>query len=355
MEYRRLGRTNLNLSIISLGGVPLFTQPEDTALKVINFALDQGINYYDLDETKNQFIPGKVYKDGGRKIGRVLKHRRSECYLGVKSMRQTYDEVKEDVDMALDRLLKGTSREVIDIFHLAFLDSPEKMKIILSEQGGLRALEEARDEGKIDFILGAAHNPATLIQAIKTGRFDAVEFPFNIIENEYCAEMLPLAKQMDIGTIAMKPVGGGQLAGLYDLSLRWALGHEIDCAIPGMKSVDEVKKNVEIGHNLTPLSRPELERLRALGEQIGKEYCHRCGYCLPCPQGIMILGVLDLVKGPLLSLERKKKTYREILIEKFKSDPANCEQCGQCIEKCPFNLPIPDLMKRAVEMFGQEE
>jgi len=70
--------------MISFGGVPLFTQPEDTAIEAINLALDQGINYYDLDETKNQFIPGKVYKDGGRKIGQVLKHRRNDCYLGVK-------------------------------------------------------------------------------------------------------------------------------------------------------------------------------------------------------------------------------------------------------------------------------
>jgi predicted aldo/keto reductase-like oxidoreductase len=351
MEYRRLGRTNLSVSVISFGGVPILNQTTETAIEAINFALDQGINYYDLDETKNQFIQEKVYLDGGKKIGQVLKQRRNDCYLGVKSMRQTFDEVKEDVDLALERVLKGTSREVIDIFHLAFLDSPQKMDIILSKQGGLRALEQAREEGKIEFILGAAHNPKTLIQAIKSDRFDVVEFPLNIIEDEYCTELIPLAKQRDIGTIAMKPVGGGQLASMYDLSLRWVLSHEVDCAIPGMKNIEEVKKNIKIGHKLEKLSPQELQRLKELGDQIGKEYCHRCGYCLPCPQGIMILGVLDLVKGTMLSIERKKKTYHEILKARFKSDPGNCVQCEECIEKCPFNLPIPSLMRKAAEMF----
>ena len=353
MEYRRLGRTDLNVSIIGLGGVPLFFQPKEVAIETINLALDKGVNYFDLDEAGNQFLQDKVYLDGGSKIGQVLKQRRNDCYLGVKSMRQTYDELKEDVDLALKRILKGTSREVIDIFQLAFLDSPEKMEIVLSKQGGMRALEEAREEGKIDFILGAAHNPKTLIQAIKTGRFDVVEFPFNIIEDEYQTELIPLAREKDIGTVIMKPLGGGQLSGLYDLSLRWIIDHEIDCVIPGMKSVEEVRKNLQVGRQPEKLSEKELEQLKKLGSEIGKEYCHRCGYCLPCPQGIMILGVIDVIKGTLLSMEMKKKTYHEVLKGRFKSDPRNCVQCEECVEKCPFKLPIPSLMRKAVEMFEE--
>ena len=266
-------------------------------------------------------------------------------------MRQTYEELKQDIGLALERIMKGTSREVIDIFQLAFLDTPQKMEIILSKQGGLRALEEAKEEGKIDFILGAAHNPRTLIQAIRTDRFDVVEFPFNIIEDEYRAELIPLAREKDIGMVIMKPLGGGHLASLSNLSLRWILQHDIDCVIPGMKSIEEVKKNVAIGHQPKKLSAEELETLKKLGAEVGKEYCHRCGYCLPCPEGIMILGVIDLVRAPMLSLELKKKSYHQVIKGRLKSDPNNCVQCEQCVEKCPFKLPIPALMKRAVEMF----
>jgi len=354
MEYRRLGRTGLEISIIGYGGLPLHFQTPEVAIEAIHEALDQGINYFDLDEGGNQFDPQKVYLDGGSKIGQVLKEKREDCYLGVKSMRQTYEELKADVDLALERIVKGTKREVIDIFQLAFLDTPKKLEVILSEKGGLRALEEAKGEGKIDYILGAAHNPRTLKEVIKSGKFDVVEFPFNIIEDEYLEEVIPLADEMDIGTIVMKPIGGGQLRENAHLSLRWILGHPIDTAIPGMKNREEVKRNVVIGHHWKPLNEKELKTLQKMGEEIGKHYCHRCGYCLPCDQGIMIVGVMDIMLTPFLSFERKKKIYREVIIDKFKSDPKNCIRCEQCVEKCPFNLPIPDMMEKAVEMFGED-
>ena len=118
---------------------PFSSSLRNKAIPSIHAALDEGINYFDLDEAGNQFYPEKVYLDGGRKIGEVLKERREDCYLGVKSMRQTYEELKEDVDLALERIVKGTKREVIDIFQLAFLDTPQKMEVILSDRGGLKS------------------------------------------------------------------------------------------------------------------------------------------------------------------------------------------------------------------------
>lgn len=353
MEYRRLGRTNLNVSIIGYGGLPLFIQPPETSIKAIHAALDAGINYFDLDEGSNQFSPEKVYLDGGSKIGEVLKERRDDCYLGVKSMRQTYEELKEDVDLALERIVKGTKREVIDIFQLAFLDPPQKLEVIFSKNGGLRALEEARQEGKIDYILAAAHNPRSMIQIIKSERFDVIEFPFNIIEDEYIRAVIPMAKQKDIGTVVMKPLGGGQLAEFSDHCLRWILSHDINCAIPGMKNEEEVKKNVMIGHSPRALDESEYEELQKLGEQVGKEYCHRCGYCLPCSQGIFILGVIDLLKARMLKLDRKRIAYKSMVDRGMGAAAGSCIECGECVARCPFDLPIPELMSQAADIFDK--
>ena len=354
MEYRRLGRTDLKVSIVGLGGLPLFFEPPEKAIPAIHAALDQGVNYFDLDEAGNQFYPEKVYRDGGSKIGEVLKERRENCYLGVKSMRQTYEELKEDIDLALERLVKGTTREVIDIFQLAFLDTPQKMEVILSEDGGLRALEEAKKEGKINVILGAAHNPRTMIQIINSERFDVVEFPFNIIENEYTRKVIPLAKEKDIGTVVMKPIGGGQLSSVAEYSLRWILGHEVACVIPGMRNEEEIRKNVGIGNTLKPLETGEYEELKKVGEQIGKEYCHRCGYCLPCTQGIFILGVMDFLKAPLLSREKKRMAYKDIIARKMSAPASGCIECGECVARCPFDLPIPDLMSQAAQFLEED-
>jgi predicted aldo/keto reductase-like oxidoreductase len=354
MKYRRLGRTNLEVSIVGLGGLPLFFEPPEKAIPAIHTALNEGVNYFDLDEAGNQFYPEKVYCDGGSKIGEVLKERREDCYLGVKSMRQTYEELKEDIDLALERIVKGTSREVIDIFQLAFLDTPQKMEVILSEGGGLRALEEAMKEGKINFILGAAHNPRTMIQIINSERFDVVEFPFNIIENEYTRKVIPLAKEKDIGTVVMKPIGGGQLSRVAEYSLRWILGHEVACVIPGMRNVEEIRENVRIGHAFKPLETKEYLELKKVGERIGKEYCHRCGYCLPCTQGIFILGVMDFLKAPLLSKEKKRMAYKDIIARKISAPASSCIECGECVARCPFDLPIPDLMSQAAQFLEED-
>lgn len=354
MNYRRLGKTNLDISIIAYGGLPLFFESVDRAIQSIHAALDEGINYFDLDEAGNQFIPERVYLDGGSKIGSVLKERRNDCCLGVKSMRQTYDEVREDIELALKRIVKGTAREVIDIFQLAFLDTPQKMEVVLSKDGGLRALEEAREEGLIDYILGAAHNPRSMLQLINSERFDAIMFPFNIIEDEYAKKVIPLARQKDIGTIVMKPVGGGQLGSVAEYSLRWILAHDITAAIPGMRNVQEVTKNAGIGHELQPLSAEEYADLKKAGESIGKEYCHRCGYCLPCTQGILILGVMDFLKSTLLPIEKKRAAYTNIVGRKISSPASSCIQCGECVARCPFKLPIPDLMAQAAAMLEKQ-
>ena len=100
-----------------------------------------------------------------------------------------------------------------------------------------------------------------MIQIINSEQFDIVEFPFNIVENEYTRKVIPLAKEHDIGTVVMKPLGGGQLASVADYSLRWILGHEITCVIPGMRSEEEVRKNAALGTALTPLDTKEYEEL----------------------------------------------------------------------------------------------
>ncbi len=146
-----------------------------------------------------------------------MRERRNDCHLGVRRMRQTYDEVRQDVELALKRIVKGTAREVIDIFQLAFLDTPQKMDVILSKDGGLRALEEAKEEGDIDYILGAAHDPRGVLQCINSeGSMRSVSLQYH--RGRVVREVIPLARQKDMGTMVMKPVGGGQREDYADTS-----------------------------------------------------------------------------------------------------------------------------------------
>jgi len=353
MEYRRLGRTNLNISRIAYGGLALFFVPPDTAIQLLNTAIDKGINYVDCDEAGNQFFPGVVYEDTRAKLGQVLKTRRKEVFVGIKCMFASYDEVARDIDRALEMVVKGTSREVIDIFHLAHIDVDEKLDKILAERGGLAAAEKAKQEGKIGHILVASHNPRVLIRALKTGRFDVAEFPFTIIEQEYLQEIIPYCREHDIGSIIMKPLGGGQLGACAELSLRWITQHDVDVIIPGMKSLDELERNTVAVEGAIPLSEAERAELNRIALPVGRMYCHRCGYCLPCPQGIHTISQIDMFRSNLLSLEKKKERYRQY---RARGNPcaADCIGCGQCVEKCPFKLPVPEIMQEIHRVLGDD-
>ncbi len=352
MQYRRLRGTDIRISRIGYGGLALYYQPPDTAIQLINAAIESGINYIDCDEAGNQFVPARVYEDTRAKLGQVLKTRRAEVYVGVKCMFARADEVARDIDRALNFIVKDTCREVIDIFHLAHVDVEEKLDLLLSRDGGLAAAERAQQEGKIGYILIASHNPRVLLRALTTGRFQVAEFPFTIIEQEYRAEVIPYCVSHDIGTIIMKPIGGGQMAQCADLSLRWIAQHDVDCIIPGMKSLEEIRQNTAAVIDGGPLSAEELDRLTEISRHLGAEYCHRCGYCLPCPQGIHIISQFDIYKSNLFGIDRKREIYRDMKARGART-AADCIACGQCVEKCPFKLPVPSVMERIEQELGK--
>ena len=354
MQYRRLRGTDIKISRIGYGGLALYYQPQDVAIQLLHAALDRGINYIDCDEAGNQFVPKVVYEDTRSKLGQVLKTRRTEVYVGVKCMFARADEVARDIDKALDLIVKGTSREVIDIFHLAHVDVDEKLDLLLSESGGLGAAERAKQEGKIGYILVASHNPRVLMRALRSGRFDIAEFPFTIIEREYLDEVIPYCVEHNIGTIIMKPIGGGQMARCAQLSLRWIAQHDVDCIIPGMKSLEELTQNIAAVIEGEALSENELRELTEISRHLGAEYCHRCGYCLPCPQGIHIISQFDIYKSNLFGIEKKREIYRQMQQRGVRT-ASDCIGCGQCVEKCPFKRPVPTLMERVARDLGGED
>jgi len=352
MLYRRLGRTNLQISRVAFGGLPSSFIPPEEAIEVINAAINEGMNYFDLDEGPAQFYSDKAYLDSQSKIGKVLKTRRNEVYIGVKTMRKKKDEVLADIKRSHQLLVKGTSREVIDIFQLAFVDYDYHLKEITGPDGAIEALKEAKKQGLINFTLVAGHNRNILIEAIKTNDFDIVEFPFNIIEREVIDDLIPLANKMDIGTIVMKPLGGGQFGEVATAQLKWILEKPISTVIPGIKTLEEVKINAAFGKSPQKPTELEVKQLEEFSQSMGKIYCHRCGYCLPCSQGIRIFGMIDILHAGILSFEKKKTAYLQAVERGLIPPASKCTTCGQCLPRCPYNLPIPDLMKQVVEKFG---
>jgi predicted aldo/keto reductase-like oxidoreductase len=339
MRKVRLGRTNLEVTRWALGGIPLSTvmggKDEETISQVFNAALDYGINFVDTS---------RVYMDSETNIGEVMKARRKECIIASKSHTRDYDGVMSD----LEESLKELQTDKIDIFQVHEL-YPDEVSTMMGKGGGLEAFKKAREQGMIDFIGLTSHHVSVLIDLIKTGEFDTVMFPFNVIEREPEKELLSLAREKDVGTLVMKPLAGGVFTNI-EKCFKFFNGYPVDVILNGVANLNELKENLKCAESTEPLTPKELKTFEDEVAPLGKDFCRRCSYCLPCPNDILIPIMINVIYPQV-----KGRKYED-LPEKLKKMGTNlkiwwqaCEECGQCEEKCPYNLEI---IKRKNEMLA---
>lgn len=328
MDYRKLGRTGLEVSAVSMGGIPVQRVDEDGAKRVIEAARKAGINFFDT---------ARGYTDSEQKFGRVFGRDRQGAVIATKSMART----REDMTAEIDRSLKNLQVTRIDLYQLHNIKDEATMEKVLGPDGALAALKEAQQQGKISFIGITGHISKILVTAIATGHFDTVQFPFNAIETAAADELIPLARRMNIGTIAMKPLAGGALT-KAPAALRFILEHGVDTVIPGMEMMEQVAVNAGVGAPVRPLTNEERADLQQVAAALGERFCRRCEYCQPCPQGIDIPTIF------LLDGYWTRYGLKEWAVERYRPLPKNashCVECGECENRCPYELPIREMLR----------
>ncbi|MDP4092162.1 MAG: aldo/keto reductase [Bacillota bacterium] len=330
MDYRILGKTGLKVSVVGFGGIPLNNVPMNDAVKLVNRALDLGVNFFDT---------ARCYGQSEEKMGEALKSRRNECYIATKSLERT----KKDIIKELDTSLRNLKTDYIDLYQIHDLRKPEDYSTVMSPGGALEAVLDAKKEGKIKHIGVSSHQPTLIVQAVRTGYFETVQIPYNIIDFELFQDVLPVANGLNMGIIIMKPFSGGLFKDASK-ALRFVLSHPITTVIPGMASVNELEENVKVCENASVLTEAELEQLKKEADRLGKDFCRRCGYCLPCPQGIDIPTVFRYERyfDSYYQEAWAREQYEWLPI---KAD--ECIECGKCESKCPYELHIKEKLKSA--------
>jgi len=332
MQTRTLGRTGLQVSVVGFGGIPIQGVDFAEAERVLNRALDRGINFFDT---------ARGYTDSEEKIGRALGRRRGEFWLASKSLVRDAEGITAEVETSLRNL----RTDCIDLYQLHAVGSENQLERVLGAGGAYEALQRARTQGKIRFIGITGHSRSVLLKAIETGAFDTVQHPFNPIETEWQDDVIPAAKAAGLGLIAMKPAAGGALRNV-PAALRFELARGMDVVIPGMDSLAQVDANAAVGLELRAPDVEELRQLEADRELWGNRFCRRCGYCMPCPNGLQI-PMLLLLQGYWERYELRDWAVERLQgMEKSYED---CQACGVCVERCPYQLAIPELMRRGAE------
>ncbi|GAB4302710.1 MAG: aldo/keto reductase [Myxococcota bacterium] len=336
IEKRALGKTGLFATPVGFGGIPIQRLDEEGAVAVVRECVANGINFIDS---------ARAYSDSERKIGLALKrwNLRGKVILASKSMGRDYRSMMADIERSLSEF--GT--DYIDLYQTHNPTQEGELERVLASDGAIKALREMKKRGAIGHIGITGHNLDRLRDALKTGEFEAVQYPHNNIETTCEEKLIPTARALGIGTIAMKPCGGGAVSNV-PLTLRYVLSRGSDIAIPGMDAEEQIKRNLSAAAPLIAPNDGELARLRKEFEELGSRFCRRCGYCLPCEQ---LLNIPFLLLLPTYSRRYNLHKWASERLDALEKRYADCIECGECETRCPYNLPIRDMLKEAAEIF----
>ncbi|MCS7253827.1 MAG: aldo/keto reductase [Armatimonadota bacterium] len=357
MRYRRLGKTELSVSVIGFGAIKLPQVDTETAIEAIRRAVDLGINFIDT---------ARGYGDSERKIGMAIKGLRERVIVATKTAARTADGAMRDLEMSLKEL--GT--DYIDLYQLHSVSDQETYEQVMSGGGAYETLLKAKEKGLVRHIGVTMHRALeTIKQAITSNCFETIMLAYSPLDQECVGrEIIPLAHKHDMGIIIMKPLSGGQLRSRLNPlpsdpperdeavfeSLRFIISNEmVSTVIPGMTCAREAIENAWVGEAPLPMTEEEKRRLM---EAIGKlrrsyrygQMCLRCGYCLPCAQGIRIPDVFlayDMCYG-------YPENLRHMGIDLYMSlevKPSECIECGECEERCPAGLPIRQRLREVMK------
>ena len=337
MEYVTFGKTGLSISRVGFGGIPIQKNDAESSLALIQSLVEHGINY--IDTARGYTVSEALIGNAMAELG--VRHK---FVLATKSMAQTREAMAADIDSSL----KNLKTNYIELYQV-HNPSMEQLATVCEDGGALEALLEAKAVGKIGHIGVTAHSLAVFERALALDWVETIMFPYNIVETQG-EELIARCREKNIGFIAMKPMAGGAIEDAA-LAMRFICNNPaVSVVIPGMYCEREVEENVGAVSDASELSEMEMEKIAEIRGELGTNFCRRCNYCAPCTAGISIPSVF-LFGGYLerYGLENwARQRYATLAVK-----AGACVGCGVCETRCPYELPIRDMLKKYAVAFGE--
>lgn len=353
MQYRVLGNTGLSVSKVSFGCIRFSNLDQEKVTALVKKAIDGGINYFD---TARGYGRSEVY------LGQALKElgAREKVIISSKVIRRELDEFKADFETTMSNL----QTDYLDILFLHDVSTQKNWDRLIAS-GTIEYALELKKQGRIRHLAISTHDCAMGEMMIKTGYFEVAMLAYNPINREVEEVLFPLCKERGLGVVIMKPLGGGVLSEVRSAQLGFSVTAQeclefaasnpyVTCVIPGMDELPYVDTAIKVGSEDVAFTDEMRDALTARINMKGRNYCRGCGYCLPCVKNIPIpkvlalynryeaFGGLDWSQGHLIAQEYTQTVSRDQL-------PDACIACGACVTRCPYNLPIPELMEMAAK------
>ena len=324
-----LGKTGLKVSKNGFGALPIQRIEKKDAVYLLQKAFYHGINYFDT---------ARWYSDSEEKLGAAFSYIRDKVIISTKTGAQNAKQFWEDLETSLRML----NTDYIDIYQF---HNPSFCPRQGEENGLYDAMIKAKEQGKIRHIGITNHRHTVAKEAIESGLYETMQFPFSYLASELDLEIVEACKEKDMGFIAMKALSGGLI---NDSATAYAYLAQFDNVAPiwGVQRESELDEFLSYQENPPKLTKERKERIEKDKEQLSGDFCRGCGYCMPCPAGIEIN---NCARMSLLLRRAPKEAYLTPQWQENMKKIENCLHCNQCMSKCPYGLQTPELLKKNYE------
>lgn len=333
MDTVRLGKTEITVNKNGFGALPIQRISDEEAVKIVRRAYDAGVRFFDT---------ARFYTDSEHKLGLALADVREHVYIASKTAAVTPEDFWKDLETTLTNL----KTDYLDLYQF---HNPPFCPKLGDESGVYECMLEAKRQGKIRHIGITNHRLKVANEAIESGLYETLQFPFCYLATEDDMKLVEACKKNDMGFIAMKALSGGLIT---NSAAAYAFEAQFENVLPiwgvqRMSELEEFLSYIECPPTMTDEIRALIGKDRA--ELMG-EFCRGCGYCMPCPAGIEINNCarmsLMIRRAPSDAQLTPQMQAKMMKIEE-------CLHCNQCMSKCPYHLDTPSLLAKNLKDYKE--
>ena len=333
MKEITLGKTGIKSIKNAFGALPIQRIPLEDAVRILRKAYDNGVRFYDT---------ARFYTDSEEKLGAAFEGMRDKIFIASKTGAQTAAGFWADLEITLSNL-KTDYLDLYQFHNPSFCPQPG------DGTGLYEAMIEAEKQGKIRHIGITNHRLAVAKEAIESGLYETLQFPFSYLSGDQELELVNMCNDADMGFIAMKALAGGLIT---NSTAAYAYLDQFDNVLPiwGVQRESELDEFLSYNDNPPTMTDEIKAVIEADRAELSGDFCRGCGYCMPCPQGIEINTCarmsLLIRRAPLSIYTNEEHQQKMKKIEE-------CFNCRKCVTQCPYGLDTPALLKKNYEDFKE--